>query len=73
MTLMKATVKTESRFESDASRYAAYLETPEGRLRSDLTFAHLQEFLPSSAVVGLLRALDLGCGTGATAARLARL
>lgn len=70
---MKATVKTESRFEIDAGRYAAYLDTPEGRLRTELTFANLQEFLPSSAVVGLLRALDLGCGTGATAARLARL
>ena len=33
-------------FESDASKYAAYLETPEGRLRADLAFANLQEFLP---------------------------
>ena len=70
---MKTGVKSESRFENDASRYAAYLETPEGRLRADLAFANLQEFLPASAGVNSLRALDLGCGTGAAAVRLARL
>jgi S-adenosylmethionine-dependent methyltransferase len=70
---MKTVVKSESRFENDASRYAAYLETPEGRLRADLAFANLQEFLPASAGVNSLRALDLGCGTGAAAVRLARL
>jgi len=53
---MKTGVKGESRFEYDASRYAAYLETPEGRLRADLAFANLQEFLPASAGVNLLRA-----------------
>jgi S-adenosylmethionine-dependent methyltransferase len=70
---MKTGVKSGSRFENDASRYAAYLETPEGRLRADLAFANLQEFLPASAGVKSLRALDLGCGTGAAAVRLARL
>src|ERR1700730_4193024 len=70
---MKTGVKNESRFENEASRYAAYLETPEGRLRADLAFANLQEFLPASAGVNSLRALDLGCGTGAAAVRLARL
>jgi S-adenosylmethionine-dependent methyltransferase len=60
------------RFQSRADKYAAYLETPEGRLRSDLAFANLQDFLPSRAK-GSLCALDLGCGTGATAIRLARL
>jgi S-adenosylmethionine-dependent methyltransferase len=70
---MKTGVKNESRFENDASRYAAYLVTPEGRLRADLAFANLQEFLPASAGVNSLRALDLGCGTGAAAVRLARL
>jgi S-adenosylmethionine-dependent methyltransferase len=70
---MKTGVKSESRFENDASRYAAYLETPEGRLRADLAFRNLQEFLPASAGVNWLRALDLGCGTGTAAARLARL
>lgn len=70
---VKTVVKSESRFERDANRYAAYLETPEGRLRADLTFANLQDFLPTSARVGSLRALDLGCGTGAAAVRLARL
>ena len=70
---MKTGVKSESRFEDDASRYAAYLETPEGRLRADLAFANLQEFLPASRGVNSLYALDLGCGTGAAAVRLARL
>jgi len=69
---MKIMAKTDSnRFQSDAGKYAAYLETPEGRLRADLAFANLQEFLgPAKDSV---RALDLGCGTGATAIRLARL
>ena len=68
-----ATVKGESRFESDASRYAAYLDTPEGRLRADLSFANVQDFLPARPDVNSLRALDLGCGTAAASIRLARL
>jgi S-adenosylmethionine-dependent methyltransferase len=60
------------RFQSGANKYAAYLETLGGRLRSDLAFANLQDFLPQQAEQPL-RALDLGCGTGATAVRLARL
>ncbi|MGC2697596.1 MAG: methyltransferase domain-containing protein [Candidatus Angelobacter sp.] len=71
--MSKTTVKGENRFESDARRYAAYLETPEGRLRRDLTFANLQDFLPTPPETNSLCALDLGCGTGATAVRLARL
>jgi SAM-dependent methyltransferase len=59
------------RFQTGAAKYAAYLETPEGRLRLDLTFANLQEFLPQATQS--LRALDLGCGSGAMAGRLARL
>ena len=61
------------RFQSGAPDYAAYLETPEGRLRSDLTFANLQDFLPLLQAKGSLCALDVGSGTGATAVRLARL
>jgi S-adenosylmethionine-dependent methyltransferase len=59
------------RFRAGAEKYAAYLETPEGRLRLDLAFANLQDFLPQAA--RSLLALDLGCGTGAIAVRLARL
>src|ERR1700756_1129692 len=59
------------RFRTGAAKYATYLETPEGRLRLDLAFANLQEFLPQDK--RSLRALDLGCGTGAAAVRLARL
>ena len=59
------------RFQTGAAKYAAYLDTPEGRLRLDLTFANLQEFLPQAT--RSLLALDLGCGTGAIAVRLARL
>jgi S-adenosylmethionine-dependent methyltransferase len=70
---MKMTAKADSeRFQSGADKYAAYLETPEGRLRSDVAFANLQDFLPLEAKPSLC-ALDLGCGTGATAVRLARL
>ena|SRR5215467_9470972 len=70
---MKTTVTGENRFEKDPTRYAAYLETPEGRLRGDLTFANLQDFLPAAPGIESLSALDLGCGTGAAAVRLARL
>jgi len=70
---MKITTKADSQgFERGADKYAAYLETPEGRLRSDLAFANLQEFIPLQAKDSL-RALDVGCGTGAMAVRLARL
>ena len=70
---MKMTAKADSeRFQSGAEKYAVYLETPEGRLRSDLAFTNLQDFLPLQAKPSLC-ALDVGCGTGATAVRLARL
>jgi len=59
------------RFQCEADKYAAYLDTPEGRLRIDLPFATLQEFLPKDTPS--LKALDLGGGTGANAIRLARL
>jgi ubiquinone/menaquinone biosynthesis C-methylase UbiE len=70
---MKTMVKSEDRFERDAGRYAAYLDSPEGRLRADLTFANLQDFLPPQTATKPLSALDLGCGTGASSVRLARL
>jgi len=70
---MQMTAKPDSdRFQSGADKYAVYLETPEGRLRSDLAFANLQDFLPLQAKPSSC-ALDLGCGTGVTAVRLARL
>ena len=59
------------RLRTGAAKYAAYLETPEGRLRLDLAFANLQDFLPQAP--RSLHALDLGSGTGATSVRLARL
>lgn len=59
------------RFRTGAAKYAGYLETPEGRLRLDLAFANLQDFLPQTARP--LHALDIGGGTGAIAVRLARL
>ena len=60
------------RFQNGAIQYAAYLETPEGRLRSDLAFANLQDFLSLQDKKSLY-ALDLGSGPGVTAVRLARL
>ncbi len=59
------------RFRTGAAKYASYLETPEGRLRLDLTFANLQDFLPQTS--DTLHALDIGGGTGTTAVRLAQL
>src|ERR1700752_552694 len=70
---MRMTAKAESEgFQSGANKYAAYLETPEGRLRTDLAFANLEDFLPRRTSESL-HALDVGGGTGATAVRLARL
>ena len=65
------TTPDPERFQDDAKKYAAYLETPEGRLRLDLPLANLQEFLPHGERP--MRALDVGGGTGANAVRLARL
>lgn len=70
---MKTSTQTDDRFERDARRYAGYLETPEGRLRLDLVLANLQEFLPPRSAGNDCCALDLGCGTGAAAVRLAHL
>ncbi|MGC2261357.1 MAG: class I SAM-dependent methyltransferase, partial [Candidatus Sulfotelmatobacter sp.] len=64
--------RNEERFQSGAQEYAAYLKTPEGRLRTDLALANLQDFLPPVTQPSL-SALDVGCGTGATAVRLAQL
>jgi len=66
-------VADNKRFQDGAQEYAAYLETPEGRLRSDLAFANLGDFLPLEHAGKSLYALDIGCGTGATAVHLARL
>jgi len=53
---VKTSVTGENRFENDAIRYAAYLETPEGRLRADLAFANLQGFRQTA---GILRRCSL--------------
>lgn len=65
--------QTDDRFQRDAAKYAAYLDTPEGRLRLDAAFANLQEFLPVPQANHSLSVLDLGGGTGAAAVRLAKL
>jgi len=70
---MNTIAQADNRFQNDAGKYAAYLDTPEGRLRLELAFANLQEFLPAPEGRNALLALDLGCGTGAMAVRLARL
>ncbi|MFY9843415.1 MAG: methyltransferase domain-containing protein [Terriglobales bacterium] len=62
----------DERFQNGAEKYVAYLQAPEGRLRTDLAFANLEDFLPRSRTQSS-RVLDVGCGTGETAVRLARL
>src|ERR1700739_830970 len=59
-----------SRFQ-DAKKYAAYLKTPAGRLRSELAWENLRRFLPRNA--SKRRALDLGGGPGFASVQLARL
>jgi len=59
-----------SRFR-DADRYASYLKTPAGRLRSELAWENLRCCLPRAAA--MRRALDLGGGTGFAAVRLAQM
>ncbi len=69
---MNTAVQGGNRFQNDASRYADYLQTPEGRLRVDLAFANLQEIL-RPGVGPPLSVLDVGCGPGAAAVPLAQL
>src|ERR1700721_2201776 len=55
----------------DAEKYAAYLKTPAGRLRSELAWENLRRFLPRDAATH--RALDVGGGTGSASLQLAGL
>jgi S-adenosylmethionine-dependent methyltransferase len=55
----------------DAEKYAAYLKTSAGRLRSELAWENVRRFLPRDAAKH--RALDVGGGTGFASMRLARL
>lgn len=54
----------------DADKYLSYLKTPGGRLRCDLAWENLREFLPAPAANQSV--LDLGGGTGVMSVRLAR-
>src|SRR6266849_1106018 len=59
-----------SRFQ-DADKYAAYLKTPAGRLRSELAWENVRRFLPRNA--SKRRVLDVGGGTGFASVQLARM
>ena len=59
-----------SRFQ-DANRYASYLKTPAGRLRSELAWENLRPLLPGNA--SKRRALDVGGGTGSASVKLAEM
>jgi S-adenosylmethionine-dependent methyltransferase len=59
-----------SRFQ-DAKKYAAYLKTPAGRLRSELAWENMRRFLPRNA--SKYRALDAGGGTGFASVLLAQI
>jgi S-adenosylmethionine-dependent methyltransferase len=54
-----------------AEKYAAYLKTAAGKLRSELAWENLRRFLPRDA--SKHRALDAGGGTGFASMQLARL
>ena len=56
----------------DAEKYAAYLKTPAGRLRSELAWENLRRVLPRDDAAKY-RALDVGSGTGFASVQLARL
>jgi S-adenosylmethionine-dependent methyltransferase len=55
----------------DAEKYATYLKTAAGRLRSELAWENLRPFLARDAATH--RALDVGGGTGFASMQLARL
>jgi len=57
--------------DADPSAYADYLETPLGRLRTELAWRNLDRELPRPGAIPR-RALDLGAGTGELALRLAQ-
>lgn len=59
-----------SRFQ-DAERYASYLKTPLGKLRSELAWENLHCFLSRNS--SGQRALDVGGGTGSASVQLARM
>jgi len=59
-----------SRFQ-DADKYEVYLKTPAGRLRSELAWKNVRQFLPANALNR--RALDVGGGTGFASVLLARM
>lgn len=54
----------------DAEKYATYLKAPAGRLRSELAWENVRQFLPRNAA--RYRALDVGGGTGFASVQLAR-
>ena len=62
----------EERFDTGASAYAAYLDTAEGQLRTEIALANVQDHMPA-VQARPLTALDVGCGTGVAAIRLAQL
>src|SRR5713101_735114 len=59
-----------SRFQ-DADKYAAYLKTAAGGLRSELAWENMRRLLPRNA--SRQRALDVGGGTGFASGQLARM
>jgi len=71
---MQMTAKPDSdRFQSGADKYAAYLETPAGRCAAAWLSPICRIFWSCRRAGGRCAVWNLGCGTAATAVRLARL
>lgn len=60
-------------FAKGASAYKTYLDSPHGRLRLEIIWHQMSRFMAQAwgAASGLLQILDVGCGTGELALRLA--
>lgn len=68
---MSGALPTPEQWGAAAPEYEAYLDSPSGRLRTELAWRTLRAALPAPQGTPPPLVLDLGCGPGRTTARLA--